>query len=100
MPEGQRGYGAYHSGDLAYAFGNVGLVGVNWTDWDRELSRTMSTYWTNFARTGNPNGDGLPVWPRYAVAQDESLEFGAQIRAMAGIRKPKLDLFDRLNGEQ
>ena len=59
MADGPDGYGAYHSGDLAYAFGNTGLVGINWTDWDHEISRAMSQYWVNFARTGNPNGDGL-----------------------------------------
>jgi para-nitrobenzyl esterase len=99
IPEGPRGYGAYHSGDLAYVFGNVGFVDVGWSDWDRELSRAMSRYWTNFARTGDPNGSGLPQWPRYSAAKDESLEFGSEIRVTPGVRKTKLDLFDRLNGQ-
>ena len=94
VPEGRRGLGAYHSGDLAYAFGNVGVVGIDWTDWDRELSESMSRYWVNFARTGDPNGDGLPAWPRYDVSTDESLEFGAEIRTTSGVRRDKLDLFD------
>jgi para-nitrobenzyl esterase len=99
VPEGPRGYGAYHSGELVYVFGNVGFVDVGWTDWDRELSRIMPRYWTNFARTGDPNGDGLPAWPRYSAAKDESLEFGSQIRVTPGVRKAKLDVYDRLNGE-
>ncbi len=53
--------GAYHSGDLAYTFHNVGSVGFDWTDWDRELSDAVSQYWVNFARTGNPNSPGLPT---------------------------------------
>ncbi len=97
VPEGPRGYGAYHSGDLAYAFGTVGRVGVDWTDWDHELSRTMTQYWVNFARTGNPNGDGLPTWPQYSVTADESLEFGSEISVKTGVRREKLDLFDVIN---
>jgi para-nitrobenzyl esterase len=97
MPDGPDGYGAYHSGDLAYAFGNTGLVGINWTEWDHEISRAMSQYWVNFARTGDPNGDGLATWPRYEAAADEWLEFGSDIKTTAEVRKEKLDLFDRVN---
>lgn len=92
---GRRSYGAYHSGELAYVFGNTGLVGLDWTDWDHELSRVITRYWTNFARTGDPNGEGLPAWPRYERATDRSMEFGAEVRVVEMVRKAKLDLFDR-----
>ena len=97
MPDGPEGYGAYHSGDLAYAFGNTRLVGIGWTDWDHEISYAMTQYWVNFARTGDPNGDGLATWPRYETATDEWLEFGSDIKASREVRKEKLDLFDRVN---
>ena len=97
MPDGPGGYGAYHSGDLAYAFGNTRLVGIDWTEWDHEISRAMSQYWVNFARTGDPNGDGLATWPRYEAATDEWLEFGSDIKTTREVRKEKLDLFDRVN---
>ena len=97
MPDGPDGYGAYHSGDLAYAFGNTELVGINWTEWDHEISRAMTQYWVNFARTGDPNGDGLATWPRYEAAADEWLEFGSDIKTTREVRKEKLDLFDRVN---
>ena len=97
MPDGPDGYGAYHSGDLAYAFGNTQLVGIDWTEWDHEISRAMSQYWVNFAHTGDPNGDRLATWPRYEAAVDEWLEFGSDIKTTREVRKEKLDLFDRIN---
>ena len=97
MPDGPNGYGAYHSGDLAYAFGNTGLVGLDWTEWDHEISRAMTQYWVNFARTGDPNGGGLATWPRYEAAADEWLEFGSDMKTTREVRKEKLDLFDRIN---
>ena len=97
MPDGPDGYGAYHSGDLAYAFGNTRLVGIDWTEWDHEISHAMTRYWANFARTGDPNGEGLATWPRYEAATDEWLEFGSDIKTTREVRKEKLDLFDRVN---
>ena len=97
MPDGPTGYGAYHSGDLAYAFANTQLVGVGWSEWDHELAHEMSEYWVNFARTGDPNGEGLIVWPKYEASTDPWLEFGSMIQVVHDVRKEKLDLFDRVN---
>jgi para-nitrobenzyl esterase len=58
--------GAVHASDISYVFGAFGSnKAVPWTPDDWKLSDTIETYWTNFAKTGNPNGDGLPQWPRY-----------------------------------
>jgi len=57
-----------HSSDLPYVFGNLyatGSQGGAFTDEDRALSAIIQGYWTNFARSGDPNGPGLPPWPRY-----------------------------------
>ena len=95
FPGGLRGGGAYHSGDLAYAFDNVGLVGVGWNARDHELSDQLSQYWVNFAKTGDPNGEGLPLWPKYDREGEPVIEFATFGTAAASkIRETKLDLFD------
>jgi para-nitrobenzyl esterase len=63
---------AFHSDDIEYVFGTLDTrSGVVWRPEDYALSEQMMSYWTNFARTGDPNGvDGngqrLPEWPKYA----------------------------------
>jgi para-nitrobenzyl esterase len=63
---------AFHSDDIEYVFGTLDTrPGAEWRPEDRKLSEQMMSYWTNFARTGDPNGPGLPVWPKYD--KDDSL---------------------------
>jgi para-nitrobenzyl esterase len=57
---------AYHSDELEYVFGTLDTrPGAQWRPEDRRLSEQMQSYWTNFAKSGNPNGEGLPNWPAY-----------------------------------
>lgn len=58
--------GAYHSAEIEYVFGQLdSKAGVPWSSEDRALSNQMMKYWSNFAKNGDPNGPGLPVWPKY-----------------------------------
>jgi para-nitrobenzyl esterase len=57
---------AFHSDDIEYVFGTLDTrPGAVWRPEDRTLSGQMMDYWTNFARIGDPNGSGLPHWPKY-----------------------------------
>ena len=54
--------GAFHSSELWYEFGTLARCWRPFVEEDYRLSDTLLGFWTNFAKTGNPNGDGLPVW--------------------------------------
>ena len=92
LPGGPRSTGAYHSGDLAYVFNNVGKTGDFWLEEDFAMARAMSGYWTNFAKTGNPNGANFPNWARYEPQNHNTQLLSNPIKTIAGAKREKLDL--------
>jgi para-nitrobenzyl esterase len=61
------GWGASHFAELWYMFDHLDQEQWPWSAADRELAALMSHYWTNFVKSGDPNGNGLPTWPDFDV---------------------------------
>jgi para-nitrobenzyl esterase len=70
-PETQ--FGAFHSSEIVYAYDNLHTLGRPWEPVDHEIASLMSSYLVNFARTGNPNGTGLPGWEAYSAKKEAAL---------------------------
>jgi para-nitrobenzyl esterase len=67
------GWGASHYSELWYTFDHLDQQPWAWTAADRKLADAMSSYWANFARSGNPNGPGLPEWPVFTPVDGSTL---------------------------
>jgi para-nitrobenzyl esterase len=89
--------GAQHGAEIPYAFNwpnGTHSFQVPWTEADKQLAAQVSSYWVNFATTGDPNGSHLPKWPPYQGKDDELLEFGEAIAIKPVPHKPALDFLD------
>ena len=77
--------GAPHGAEIPYVFNTLGAnPGVTPAPEDQAVARTVNSYWANFAKTGDPNGSGLPRWPRHDPAKNEILEFRPDGLPVAG----------------
>jgi para-nitrobenzyl esterase len=87
-PEGKY---AFHSDELEYVFGTLDVRrGATWRPEDRTLSERMMDYWANFARTGDPNGKGLPHWPRYDT-EKQMIHLDSTIAAGPDTARPQFE---------
>jgi para-nitrobenzyl esterase len=83
---GEGTVGAFHSIELPYVFNTFDSAEWKWlpvTQADRVLSGTIETYWTNFAKTGDPNSPGQPVWNAWSNKGESYLEFTKEGRVVA-----------------
>jgi len=88
---GREAAGATHGAEVGYVFGTLG---ANYAQADRDLSDAIQQYWTNFAKTGDPNGGNLPKWPKFDAAARGYIEFTDNGPvAREGLRRPFCDLY-------
>jgi para-nitrobenzyl esterase len=90
--------GAYHGEELQF------LSDVFRPDWvhdrdDERLGDVMRSYWTQFAKTGNPNGSSLPLWDAYDQHADQCLELGRTIVARPIPHESQLQVLEHINRE-
>lgn len=96
VPATAKDIGARHAGEIEYVFGALASSpNVPWEPVDHKLSDLMMSYWTNFARTGDPNGPGLPKWPRYEKkAGHLVLHLGDTTHTAPDARRPRYEALD------
>jgi para-nitrobenzyl esterase len=106
-PAGQPPFPAAHASEIPYAFNNLGLPALFPDPSEPALSAAsapdlavadqMSSYWVNFARTGDPNGPGLPTWQAHEVGgSDRAIILDADPSTERLPSRARLELHDRL----
>ncbi len=98
---GQEAQGAVHSADLPYVFGYfpiVGNISGPFGPIDKHLAELVQTYWTNFAKTGNPNSADLPAWPMLDKSQRYLIftEDGQAVVSNGPLRRAQCDVYRRV----
>lgn len=93
-PAPPHGYGAYHGAELWYVFDTLKQQPWAWTAQDALIAHHMSRRWVAFARTGNPNVDGLPAWPAFTPQAPLAMRFGDRIEAGEPLNREALEFHD------
>ena len=105
IPE-DRGYmerkyaGAFHIAEVPYIFRTLDAPvreGWPWSAGDRDLSRQISSAWINFARSGDPNGEGIPHWPAYDPDVPTTLVWDVEPRVSDPLDRRRMEFLDRFN---
>jgi para-nitrobenzyl esterase len=93
-------YGAGHGSELPFVFNTLHArwgAPADAAVEEKELAKTMNTYWANFAKTGNPNSKGLPTWPLYDTQKEEILDIAldGKVLGTADPRKERLNVIEK-----
>ena len=87
--------GAAHTSEVPYVFDNTSGNASQFDEIDRTVSRAMADAWVQFAKTGNPNGGGLPQWPAYRSPDYRLLDFGDAVTVRSNARSPEIEFFQQ-----
>jgi para-nitrobenzyl esterase len=88
-----------HSAEVNYALGSL-YSWMQWEDIDHKLSNAMVSYWTNFARSGDPNGDGLPQWGKFNTDEQQIMELGDNIGMIVNPRIQSMEFLNIFSAAQ
>ncbi len=88
-------FGAHHGAELRYVFNTIGATA---RAEDVALTESMIAYWTQFAKTGNPNLEGAEPWPEYGAARSY-LELGDAIKNGRALGARRLDRLEAIRGD-
>jgi para-nitrobenzyl esterase len=91
---------SFHGAEIPYVFGSLGAREWPWEPIDHTLSDMMSSYWVNFARTGDPNGSDLPRWPAFDPSAPAAMFFGNESGLGAVPNKDRLEFWDAFYARQ
>jgi len=89
-------FGAFHTGEVPYAYNNLHTVHRPFTKLDYALADQMSSYWVNFVKTGNPNGKGLIQWPIYKKETKQVIQLDTKIEIKKLPTEQKLQLLSKI----
>jgi para-nitrobenzyl esterase len=87
-------YGAFHTSEVPYSLHTLHTWIRPWQQLDRDLENTMSSYWVNFAKTGNPNGANLPEWKTYNKQTGNIMELGDKVELKEAFFKKEFDFLE------
>lgn len=96
----QQDFGAFHTGEVPYAYNTLHTSDRPWEEVDRELAETMSSYWVSFAEDGDPNDEELPEWPPAKPGDYQTMFFGDEIHVEEVPMKEQLQLLDTIYTER
>jgi para-nitrobenzyl esterase len=88
-------FGAFHTGEIPYFFLNQKALDRPWEKVDFTLAKDVSTYLVNYATKGDPNGPGVPPWPKIDPSLPQTMELGAHTGAMPLANKERVDFWIR-----